>query len=396
MSDPSIQNLRIRFYGVHGSGSIFPSREERETLGRLHDHQLLAQVFDYIGDFANDQGLLNCTVEKILGGPPGGRMIKAFRSRFPDDSLPIYGGWTTCVWIETADRYDIVLDCGSGFRNCARDLQAKWGDRKERHLYLFGSHSHLDHTEGFDQAAVCFDPRNQLHILGNGQFLRALDANLGIFSRHVDEKLLGVHTPIFYGIMPTRFEATEIRDCNREPPPEEGDPMTRKYQHIEEPLQLEQTQVTAFEVNHPAPCLAYVIENNGRRFVFCTDHELRRGQDDSDPRQVASHEAEQRLIRQARGADLLYHDGQYLKTEYDGLKGVGDSAPVPRLDWGHSCIQDIQQMAVECQISRTLIGHHDPNREWSEREWIDQSLQRSSSGTDSRIELARAETVIDL
>ena len=53
-------------------------------------------------------------------------------------------------------------------------------------------------------------------------------------------------------------------------------------------------------------------------------------------------------------------------------------------------------MTVECQISRTLIGHHDPNREWSEREWIDQSLQRSSSGTDSRIELARAETVIDL
>ena len=396
MSDPSIQNLRIRFYGVQGSGSIFPSREERATQRRLHDHKLLAQVFDYIGDFANHQGLLNCTVEKILGGPPGRRTIKAFRSRFPDDSLPVYGGWTTCVWVETADGYDIVLDCGSGFRNCARDLQAKWGDREERHLYLFGSHSHLDHTEGFDQAAVCFDPRNQLHIVGNGQFLRALDANLGVFSRHVDEKLLGVHTPIFYGIMPTRFEATEIRDCNREPPPEEGDPMTRKYHHIEEPLQLGQTKVTAFEVNHPAPCLAYVIENNGRRFVFCTDHELRRGQDDRDPRQVASHEAEHRLIRQARGADLLYRDGQYLKTEYDGLKGVGNSAPVPRLDWGHSCIEDIQEMAVECQISRTLIGHHDPNREWSERERIDQSLQRSSSGTGSSIELARAETVIDL
>ena len=396
MSDPSIQNLRIRFYGVQGSGSIFPSREERATQRRLHDHKLLAQVFDYIGDFANHQGLLNCTVEKILGGPPGRRTIKAFRSRFPDDSLPVYGGWTTCVWVETADGYDIVLDCGSGFRNCARDLQAKWGDREERHLYLFGSHSHLDHTEGFDQAAVCFDPRNQLHIVGNGQFLRALDANLGVFSRHVDEKLLGVHTPIFYGIMPTRFEATEIRDCNREPPPEEGDPMTRKYHHIEEPLQLGQTKVTAFEVNHPAPCLAYVIENNGRRFVFCTDHELRRGQDDRDPRQVANHEAEHRLIRQARGADLLYRDGQYLKTEYDGLKGVGNSAPVPRLDWGHSCIEDIQEMAVECQISRTLIGHHDPNREWSERERIDQSLQRSSSGTGSSIELARAETVIDL
>ena len=59
------------------------------------------------------------------------------------------------------------------------------GDRAERHLYLFGSHSHLDHTEGFDQAAVVFDPRNSLHIYGNTQFLRALDYNLGIFSRQV-------------------------------------------------------------------------------------------------------------------------------------------------------------------------------------------------------------------
>ncbi len=396
MSDPAFENLRIRFYGVQGSGSIFPSREERATQRRIHDHDLLAQVFDYIRDFADDQGLLNCSVEEILGGPPGSRTIKAFRSRFPNVSTPIYGGWTTCVWIETADGYDIVLDCGSGFRNCARDVQAKWGSREERHLYLFGSHSHLDHTEGFDQAAVCFDPRNQLHILGNAQFLRALDANLGVFSRHVDKKLLGVHTPIFYGIMPTRFEATEIRDCNREPPPDDSDQMTRKYHHVEEPVQLGQTSITAFEVNHPAPCLAYKIENAGRRFVFCTDHELRRGNDDDDPRQVASLQAESRLIEQARGADLLYRDGQYLRTEYDGLKGVGNSAPVPRLDWGHSCIEDIQEMVTQCQVSRTLIGHHDPNREWSEKEWIDQSLQRSSSSTGSGIELARAETVIDL
>ena len=139
-----------------------------------------------------------------------------------------------------------------------------------------------------------------------------------------------------------------------------------------------------------------MIENAGHRFVFCTDHELRRGPDDSDPRQIASREAERRLIQQARGADLLYRDGQYLRTEYDGLKGVGSSTPVPRLDWGHSCIEDIQEMVAACQISRTLIGHHDPNREWSEREWIDQSLQRSSRGTGSSIELARAETVIDL
>ncbi len=396
MTEQPLQHLRIHFHGVQGSGSIFPSKEERAAQKRIHDHDLLGQVFDHMAGFLDEEGRLDCTLEEILGGPRSLRTIKAFRSQFPDDVAGVYGGWTTCVWIETGDGYDLVFDCGSGFRNCAKDLQAKWGDREERHLYLFGSHSHLDHTEGFDQAAVCFDPRNHLHIFGNRQFLTALDANLGVFSRHVDEKVLGVHTPIFYGIMPTEFEATEIRDCNLEPAPGEGGSLNQKYHHIEETIRLGETTLTAFEVYHPAPCLAYAVENSGRKFVFCTDHELRRGPDDSDPAQTASHESEQRLIHHARGADLLYRDGQYLRSEYEGLKGIGNSAAVPRVDWGHSCIEDIQEMVTTSEVRRTLIGHHDPNRDWSERQWIDQSLERTSAGTASLIALARAETVIDL
>ena len=87
------------------------------------------------------------------------------------------------------------LDCGSGFRICAKDIIQKWGDRKDRNLFIFGSHSHSDHTEGFDQAAVCFDPRNHIYVYGNRQYLRALDQYLGIFSHHVDVNLKGVQTP---------------------------------------------------------------------------------------------------------------------------------------------------------------------------------------------------------
>ena len=170
MSEMPLQNLRVHLYGTQGSGSVFPSRAERQAIQRRGDHELLALVFADIARHATSSGRLDCSVEDLIGGPLTTRAITGYAARFEAPEPRVYGGWTTCVRIETGDGDDIVLDCGSRFRNCARDLQAKWAARPEWHLHIFGSHSHLDHTEGFDQAAVCFDPRNHLHIYGNHQF----------------------------------------------------------------------------------------------------------------------------------------------------------------------------------------------------------------------------------
>jgi len=395
MASEPISNLRIRFYGTQGSGSVFPDQEERRAQRELLETELLDAVFKDLGRFADPaSGEIRFRIEDLLGGPVNRRNLRAYRNRFERRVMRSYGGWTTCVRIETADGYDIVLDCGSGFRNCAKDLQAKWADRPKRELHIFGSHSHLDHTEGFDQAAVCFDPRNTLHIYGNRQFLRSLDTNLGIFSGYVDENVKGVLTPLFFSLMPTKFESCEIRDLSRFPPDAE-DKLARRFQDLHVPIQLGQTRIQPFEVFHPAPCLAYRIERGGRVFVFCTDHELRRGGDPQDPLQMASQAAEERVLEQSAGVDLLYRDGQFLRAEYDGIKGVSNSAAVPRRDWGHSCIEDVQEMARHSGVKRALIGHHDPNRDWSERNWIDEALQRTQT-SECRIELACAETVIDL
>jgi phosphoribosyl 1,2-cyclic phosphodiesterase len=398
MSGVDVQNLRVHLYGTQGSGSIFPGRAERQAFQRQSERELLRHVFEDLARHTNAEGHLTGTLEDVLGGPVTTRTLMAYVERFDIPEPRVYGGWTTCVWIETGDGHDIVFDCGSGFRNCARDLQIKWGTRAERHLYLFGSHSHLDHTEGFDQAAVCFDPRNHLHIFGNHQFLRALDFNLGIFSRQVPLAVQGVQTPIFFGVMPATFEAHEIgADHDPDEPVRAGRPsLNAMPQDIGEPVRIGGTTITAFEVFHPAPCLAYRIEHGGRVMVFCTDHELRHGPDPSHPDEQRSVDAEGRLIQHATGADLLYRDGQYLRVEYDGLKGIGDSGAISRVGWGHSCIEDVIAMAIACGIRHTLIGHHDPNRGWEERNWLDESMARRTAGTDARVELARAETIIDL
>ncbi|WP_299413188.1 MBL fold metallo-hydrolase [Acaryochloris sp. IP29b_bin.148] len=400
-----IENLRIHFYGVQGSGSIYPSLQDRQAYQKVTDCELLNQVFTNLQQQTGPEGRLNATIEELIGGPLNRKTLEAYRAQFDMPTARIYGGWTTCIRIETADGFDIVLDCGSGFRVCAKDIVKKWryleGDgqniaNNHRHLYIFGSHSHYDHTEGFDQAAVCFDPCNHIHVYANRQYLQALDQILGIFSHQVDFRLKGVQTPLSYELMPAHFYAYEIRDFQVDPPSPAGDKLVHQYHDLSQHIQIGETTLYPFEVFHPSPCLAYRIERGGKVFIFCTDHELRRGLEPDHPLQIASLEAEERLCQQSVNADVLYRDGQFLRIEYDGDLGIGSPYGISRLDWGHSCIEDVLDMAVRCQVKHTFIGHHDPNRDWLERNWWDETLQRKSEQTGLNFELAQAETVIDL
>lgn len=391
-----MNNMRIRFYGVQGSGSTFPSSQEIEDLQEFTDNQLLMKVFEDLGRHIDKKNRLDRSLTDLIGGPIDRKTLTQYRKSLMIPKARIYGGWTTCVHMETADGHDIVFDCGSGFRNCAIDLQKKWGDRKERHLYIFGSHSHFDHTEGFEQAVVCFDPRNTIHVYANYQYLYALDSYLGIFSRFVKDEILGVQTPINYSIMPAKFRAVEIREAGEPAKLDKEEIMTRDLHDLSQSIVIGETQITAMKVFHPAPCLAYKVTRGGKTFVFCTDHELRHGPEPDDPRQRESEAREKQVIQHAAKADVLYRDAQYLRSDYDGLSGIGSTGPVRRLDWGHSCLEDVQEMALACGVKRTYIGHHDPNRDWSELNWIDESLIRRYERMDEKISLARAGTVIDL
>ena len=392
--------MRIHLYGVQGSGSVFPRLREREASREVSEYGLLERVFEELERHTNADGRLDCRIDDLLGGPRDRHHLIAFRDRIMNGENVSYGGWTTCIHIETTGGIDLVFDCGSGFRDCAKDLQEKWGDRPERQLHLFGSHSHRDHTEGLDQAPVCFDPRNHIHVHGTYQFIRALDEHLGIFSRRPRGGSRRIHTPVTYKLMPTRFfgHLIETDESRSSPQPQPLAKIAHSTYGVEEPFEIGDARITPFELFHTGPCLGYCVESGGKKFVFATDHELRRPDPDETDRssQEASEAAEARLIHYATGADVLYRDGQYLRSEYDGEKGIGESRPLVRRDWGHTCIEDVEEMARECQIKHTLIGHHDPNREWAERRWIDQSLSRNAARDSRIVELAKAETVIEL
>ena len=172
--------------------------------------------------------------------------------------------------------------------------------------------------------------------------------------------------------------------------------MVGKYHHLGDPIVLGKTRIQPFEVFHPDPCLGFRVQHEDKVFIYCTDHELRHGDQPDHPLQIASQAAEDRLTDYAQDADVMYRDGQFMRAEYEGDQGIGVPIGVSRKDWGHSCIEDVVDMARACRVKQTYIGHHDPMRTWAERNWIDETLAERSAESDFSFELARAETVIEL
>lgn len=388
-----INKLRIHFYGVQGSGAVYPREPERHEIRRRSEVALLQRVLHELQQETEHGGSRISAIEALLGGSVSAENIANYWLSLDLPEPPSYGGWTSCFRVETADGHDIVFDCGSGFRVCAQDLERKWAGSASRQLTIFGSHAHFDHTEGFDQADVCFNPANKIHVYGNASYLEALDHYIGVFSHQVPPNP-GRQTPLTYKLMPAQFSATELRDLTAA----SGDVHTSVAQQVHDwnlPVRIGETSVQAFEVFHPDPCLAFRVEHADKVFVYCTDHELRHGDNDQHPLQQASVAAENTLAEMVHGADVVYRDGQFLRSEYDGEKAIGNGGKTSRRDWGHSCIEDVVAMALNSDVKRTYIGHHDPSRPWQERVEIDTMLEQHCS-EEHHIELAKAETVIDL
>ena len=323
-------------------------------------------------------------------------------------SLPNHEGDTTCIEVETSEGNILLFDAGSGIRRLSLSIVDRWQNRplKDRNLHIFGSHEHLDHRIGLTFSRFCYVEQNpfNLHLYGSFQFLHALDQHYGLFSRQISD-ITYLDDPVDYSMMSANFTATEIVPGRadipvRHPQRRSSDQLKRFWPTRDlSPIPIGRTTITPFQVYHVIPCcLGYKIEHEGKTFIFATDHELRRGpaNDSNIDRQRRSADAESTLRRLSQNADLAYVDGQYFLDEYLGKKGIGSFPPMPRLDWGHSCIEDVITRAQHCNVKRTLIGHHDPERDWAERQRINQQLSQLCAGKPNQIQLANADLVIDL
>jgi phosphoribosyl 1,2-cyclic phosphodiesterase len=387
--------MRIRFWGVQGSCPLFPAANEVAEYTRMVGEDVIRRMLaDVQQHSANGKG---CTADELLGGAIDNQNVLAYQARLGMAELPVYGGDTTCLSVETPEGDLLILDGGSGIRNCSKFFALNWPSDRAREVHLFGTHEHLDHRSGLPFCQFCYArPPFTMHVYGGYQFLHALDERYGIFTQQINSST-HLDDPIDYRAMSAKFVAHELRnsqridyDLSQTKPPWE----VRDAAH---PLRIGQTVIKTFDVYHgTVRCLAFKIQHGSATFVFCTDHEVRHGADASDPRQAQSARDDQRLAENCQDADAVYVDGQYFRAEYDGLNGIGPTLPVSRVDWGHGCLEDIVERAKKCRVRRTFVGHHDPERTWVERLNVDKWLQQQSADQPFLIELAKSEGILDL
>ena len=70
----------------------------------------------------------------------------------PGPSTVRYGGNTVCVEVQLADDTRIVLDAGTGIRECGKQLEA---DGYTGTIHLFITHPHWDHLIGLPFLLWC-------------------------------------------------------------------------------------------------------------------------------------------------------------------------------------------------------------------------------------------------
>ncbi len=290
---------------------------------------------------------------------PGPELEANIRRRI-EDELPFhlrsgYGGNTTCVEVKTPDAL-LILDCGSGLRELGVSLAERWRDKPpgpQRSAHVLVTHPHLDHICGTPYFSPYYDADNRFTLWGSPSLIHQL------------------------GVL---FDPQSRMSRHYFPPTYEQMKAIEEFRPIEpgSSFSIGSTHIRTHALTHPGGCLAYRLENAGRAFVFATDHE-----------QIESPDAG--LAAFARGADVLYTEGQYTRAEYEGREQIGTSSAMPRQGWGHSTIEACAATAVAAGVRELHVGHRDPARndegiarlEAYLRERLREELRRSGCPEDA-------------
>ncbi len=239
-----------------------------------------------------------------------------------------YGGNTSCLEVRSGEQI-IILDAGTGLRLLGRELLAEFGDRP-LDLTLLLTHTHWDHIQGLPFFLPVYKAQNRLRILG---FEGA---------RHGLENVLT-------GQMESPFFPIGLRDVPANVSIEELKKTTFSVGNVE---------VQACRAQHPGMCVGYRLCAGGRSIAFFPDNELRQAAIDpmapNESHAAAgwADSAKSGLCEFLRGVDALVMDTQYTREEYQ-----------THIGWGHGCLDEVVALAVQAQVKRLFLFHHDPDHD---------------------------------
>jgi phosphoribosyl 1,2-cyclic phosphodiesterase len=241
----------------------------------------------------------------------------------PGPSTMRYGGNTSCVELRTGDHI-LVFDAGTGIRELGNQLLKEFASRPLT-LHVFISHTHWDHIQGFPFFLPAYELKNTIHLYGPPGRDKSLDKILKI-------QMDSDYFPVELGSMSPNFHVHEMR----------------------EDFTVDNLSVRIFYLNHPALCLAYRVSDGHSSFVYATDNEPYQGalfRHTQNPATALDFPTylDEKFVEFLSQADLLVGEAQYTDDEYQEKRG-----------WGHSPLQSVVRFAVQANVKKFALFHHDP------------------------------------
>ncbi|MCK4904756.1 MBL fold metallo-hydrolase [bacterium] len=223
-----------------------------------------------------------------------------------------YGGSTTCMEVRSKNGEIIIIDAGSGIRK----LGIKLLEEKKYSYDIVFTHAHWDHLLGFPFFKPIYTQKARIKMYGYP------------FAQKSIKELLKISmTPPYF---PVNYEDIKAN--------------ISYHEACKDKFRIDSVTVIPISLSHPNGGLGYKFIEDNKSFVFLTDNELTfkhpGGLDYKD------------YVDFSSGADLLIHDCEYTQKDYKTKKG-----------WGHSIYKDALKLAMEANVKKFGLFHHNQERE---------------------------------
>jgi phosphoribosyl 1,2-cyclic phosphodiesterase len=247
-----------------------------------------------------------------------------------------YGGDTTCITVTSKNGDLIIIDAGTGIRKLGNELI----EQEIKNFSMIFTHAHFDHLCGFP----FFKP------LYSDQFNIDLYGCPFATDKTIKDMIAGTMNPPHFPV--------DINAINAK----------IKYNTVKySPFSVGTINVIPIQLSHPGQGIGYKFVEDDKVFVFLTDNEL-----------GYRHKgglAFKDYVHECKNVDLLIHDAEYDEQEYQFKK-----------TWGHSTYNDATKLALEANVKRFGLFHHNQDRADNEIDTIVNASQDIVNNANSSLE----------